>query len=196
LKKTGFKFKECKNRRSFLIEINDIVAQRATYLRRMKKKDELGSNKKLVYLDETWIHPTYTGGKCWQDSKTEGVMKNDSAYQQWIIVHAGSERGFVPEAYLILKSKTKSRDYHDEMNFENFSKWIKEMLLPNLPPNCLTVLDNVPYHSVQMSKPPTLLSKKKKQFRSGLRKGRCRVNDGKETKMKHFLTQLAPVVIQ
>jgi hypothetical protein len=73
----------------------------------MKKNDELGTNKKLVYLDETWIHQTYTVSKCWQYSRTEGVMKNDSAGQWWIIVHAGSERGFVPGAYLIFKSKTK-----------------------------------------------------------------------------------------
>jgi hypothetical protein len=75
----------------------------------MKKNYELGSSKKLVHLDETWIHPTYTVSKCWQDSRTEGVMKKDSAGQRWIIVHAGSERGFVPGAYLIFKSKTKKR---------------------------------------------------------------------------------------
>jgi hypothetical protein len=87
----------------------------------MKKNNELGSNKKLVgFSDETWIHPIYTVSKCWQDSKTEGVVKNDSAGQWWIIVHAGSERGFVPGAYLIFKSKTKSKDYHNEMNFKNF----------------------------------------------------------------------------
>jgi hypothetical protein len=143
---------------------------RATYLRRMKKNNELGSNKKLVvYLDEAWIHPTYTVSKCWQDSKTEGVMKNDSAGQQWIIVHADSERGFVPGAYLIFKSKTKSEDYHDEMKFKNFLRWVREMLLPNLPPNCLIVLDNALYHSMQMNKPLDFGIKKKKQFRSGLR---------------------------
>jgi hypothetical protein len=39
-------------------------------------------------------HPTYIVSECWQDSGTEGVMKNNSAGQWWIIVHAGSERGF------------------------------------------------------------------------------------------------------
>jgi hypothetical protein len=72
-------------------------------------------------------------------------MKNDSDGQRWIIVHACSERGFVPWAYLIFTSKTKSGDYHDEMNFKNFLKWVREMLLPNLPPNCLTVLHIFPY---------------------------------------------------
>ncbi|PSN33422.1 hypothetical protein C0J52_22593, partial [Blattella germanica] len=45
------------------------------------------------------------------------------------------------------------------INFQNFSKWVQEKLLPNLPPNCLIVLDIV-YHSVQTNKPPTLASRK------------------------------------
>ena len=160
LKAIGFKFKKCKNKR-FLMERTDIVAQRARYLRRMKKNDELGENKKLVvYLDETWIHPTYTVSKCWQSNGVEGVLKNNSAGQRWIIVHAGSEKGFVKGAFLIFKSKTKSGDYHDEMNFQNFSKWVEEKLLPNLPSNCLIVLDNATYHSVQINKAPTLASRK------------------------------------
>jgi hypothetical protein len=75
LKKIGFKFRKCKNEWSFLMEGNDIVAQRATYLRIMKKSDELGSNKKLVYVDRMWFHLTYTAGKHWQDSKTESVIQ-------------------------------------------------------------------------------------------------------------------------
>jgi hypothetical protein len=43
-------------------------------------------------------------------------MKNNSAGQRWIIVHAGSERGFVPGAHLILKSKKKSGDYTTKLN--------------------------------------------------------------------------------
>jgi hypothetical protein len=108
LKKIGFKSKKCKNRRSFLMERNDTVAQRATYLRRMKKNDEQVQTRNVLCI---WMKHGFTRHiqfiKCWQDSKTEGIMKNDSAGQWWIIVHAGSERGFVPGAYLIFKSKTK-----------------------------------------------------------------------------------------
>jgi hypothetical protein len=50
LKKIGFKFKKCKNKRSFLMERNDTESQRATYLRRMKKNDELGSNKNSMCI--------------------------------------------------------------------------------------------------------------------------------------------------
>jgi hypothetical protein len=59
-----------------------------------------------------------------------------------VLLSGGSERGFVPGAYLIFRSKTKSGNYHDEMNFENSSKWVGEMQIPNLPPNCLIMLEN------------------------------------------------------
>lgn len=39
-----------------------------------------------------------------------------------IIVHAGPEHGFVPNALLTFKSGTKSGDYHDEMNYMNYEK--------------------------------------------------------------------------
>lgn len=161
LKEMGFRFKKCKNKRKILMERNDIVAWRGRYLRRMKRNHDAGDKQKtVVYLDETWIHPTYTVSKCWQDNETSGVLKNDSAGQRWIIVHAGSEQGFIPGAYVIFKAKTKSGDYHDEMNFGNFSKWMQEKVIPNLPPNCLLVMDNAPYHSVQVNKAPTTASRK------------------------------------
>ena len=156
MKKLGYKFKKCKSNRYVLLERNDIVASRARYLRRMRNNEKLGDNKKPVtYLDETWIHPHYTVNKCWQSEKEFGVRKNDSAGQRYIIVHAGGRNGFIPGAKLVFKAKQKTGDYHDEMNFENFSKWAEERLIPNLPPNGIIIMDNAPYHSVLDNKPPT-----------------------------------------
>ncbi|KAJ4447026.1 hypothetical protein ANN_09014 [Periplaneta americana] len=42
----------------------------------------------------------------------------------------------------VYDSKSYSADYHDEMNSENYNKWLKERLLPNLPSECIVVLDN------------------------------------------------------
>lgn len=36
------------------------------------------------------------------------------------IVHAGLEAGFVPNVLAKFKSDSKSGDYHDDMNFENY----------------------------------------------------------------------------
>ncbi|CAH2088707.1 unnamed protein product [Euphydryas editha] len=109
----------------------------------------------VVFLDETYIHASYTVNKCWQ-IENEGVLKH--IYR--IIVHAGGEMGFIPNVLLIFKSKSKSGDYHDDMNKTNFMKWLQEKLIPNLPANSLVVMDNAPYHTVKLNKAPTLSSTK------------------------------------
>jgi hypothetical protein len=79
-----------------------------------------------------------------------------------IFVHAGGEMGFVPNALLIFKSgcKSKSSDYHDDMNAENYETWLKEKLIPNLPQNSVVVTDNASYHNVQLNRAPTSASRK------------------------------------
>nr|XP_021195243.2 uncharacterized protein LOC110379770 [Helicoverpa armigera] len=121
----------------------------------MKENNELGADKKPVtYLDETWINSHYIVRKCWQNSSDASVMKNTNPGQRWILVHAGGENGFVPGAELLYKCKSKTGDYHDEMDTINFVKWLNEKLLPNLPPNGIVVIDNAPYHSTQAEKVP------------------------------------------
>ena len=77
-----------------------------------------------------------------------------------IIVHAGSKDGSVNGAQLIFKSKSKSGDYHNDMNFDNFRICLENQLIPNLPPNSVVVLDNASYHSKQEDKCPTQATKK------------------------------------
>jgi hypothetical protein len=48
-------------------------------------------------------------------------------------------------------------------NVNYYSKWIKEQLIPSLRllnMKCVIVMDNAPYHSVKVDKPPTMSSKK------------------------------------
>lgn len=77
-------------------------------------------------MDEIWIHSHYTVAKCWQSSESTGVLKNTSAGPRWIIAHAGGEPGFVYRAFLISKAKTKTGDYHVQMNSDNFMKWLTQ----------------------------------------------------------------------
>ncbi|CAH2092047.1 unnamed protein product [Euphydryas editha] len=158
----GYRFKKCRQNRSVLLERPNIRSWRAKYLRAIRANDELGANKKpVIYLDETWIHAHYTVKKCWQgESSKEGVFKNDSPGRRWVLVHAGGETGFVEGASLLFKSKTKSGDYHDEMNGDNFKKWINEKLIPNLKEPSIIVMDNASYHSVQSERLPTMATKK------------------------------------
>lgn len=77
-----------------------------------------------------------------------------------MIVHAGSEVGFVPNALLLFKAGTKSGDFHDNMNYENYTKWLRSELIPNLPPNAVLVIDNASYHNKQYDPAPTSNAKK------------------------------------
>lgn len=61
-----------------------------------------------------------------------------------VIVHAGGE-GFVlckVNALLTFRAGTKSGDYHDNKNSENYERWLRAKLMPNLPPNSVVVVDN------------------------------------------------------
>jgi hypothetical protein len=55
----------------------------------------------------------------------------------------------------MFKSGTKSGDYHHEMNFDNYEKWLKMKLIPNLLPNSVLLVDNAAYHNAQLSPAPT-----------------------------------------
>lgn len=68
--------------------------------------------------------------------------------------------GFLEQCLLIFKSGSKSGDYHDDMNAENYGKWVMEKLIPNLPDNSVVVIDNAPYHNMQVNKAPASASKK------------------------------------
>ncbi|CAG4940862.1 unnamed protein product [Colias eurytheme] len=115
--------------------------------------------KDIIYLDESYIHSSYKVKKCWQSINTEGVTTEISKGKRWILVHAGSEKGFVPNALLIFSGLNKQEDYHSEMNRANFRKWVTEKLIPNIREPSIIVMDNAPYHSVVKNKCPTSANK-------------------------------------
>lgn len=101
-----------------------------------------------------------TGSKAWSDGTLKGLKKPISKGQRIVIIHAGSEIGFVPNALLLFKAGTKSGDFHDNMNYENYTKWLRSQLIPNLPPNAVLVVDNASYHNKQHDPAPSSNAKK------------------------------------
>ncbi|XP_030754704.1 uncharacterized protein LOC115881383 [Sitophilus oryzae] len=101
----------------------------------------------------------------WKGGVSQSVKPQDDGRfplsGRLIIVNAGSENGFVENACLIFKAGLATGDYHGQMNQENFTRWLTEKLLPNIPAKSVIVLDNAPYHSVQEDKTPTRSSLKK-----------------------------------
>lgn len=157
-----------RNRKSILIEREDIVRWRHDYLRTIKRYRT--ENRPIFYLDETWLNEGHTKEKIWVDNTVkskrhafiEGLstgLRNPSGKgRRLIILHAGSEEGFVNEALLVFEGK-KSGDYHEEMNGEVFESWFAEFL-EKLPDQAVIVMDNAPYHSRRTEKIPTSASKK------------------------------------
>lgn len=124
-----------------------VVQKRINFLREYKLNERSPFPFKPVVLDETWIYSKGAFRRSWQDGTTETVRKKSGEGVRYIVLHAGSDEGFVENASLIFKSGSKSGDYHDAMNSENFEKWFAEQLLPNLEEPSLIIMDNAPYHS-------------------------------------------------
>ncbi|KAJ8918507.1 hypothetical protein NQ315_015212 [Exocentrus adspersus] len=167
LKEINFRYVK-RNRKSILIERHDIVRWRLGYLNSIKEFRK--ENRPIYYLDETWVNEGHSKEKVWVDNSItsrldafiQGLstgLKNPSGKgKRLIVLHAGSENGFVNDALLLFEGK-KSGDYHEEMNANVFENWFSEFL-KKLPDNSVIVMDNASYHSRKVEKVPTQSSKK------------------------------------
>ena len=120
----------------------------------------------VVFLDETWANAYYGHRKTWVEtdkptgSTKGGIKKPSGKGNRLIILHAGSEKGWVNGAELVFQSKKSTGDYHDEMTGEHFEEWFHNTLLPKLPPSSIIVMDNASYHSRHIERVPTMNSRK------------------------------------
>ena len=79
-------------------------------------------------------------------------LKNPSGKgKRLIILHIGSDNGFLDGGLLIFESK-QTNDYHEEMNGEVFKEWFEGILSKLVPQN--VIMDNAPYHSFRLYKRP------------------------------------------
>lgn len=158
-----------KNRNSALLEREDLITWRRTFL--TKIKHYRAQNRPIYYLDETWVNAGETHSRSWLDTTvksshdaflkglTTGQKEPSGKGKRLIVLHIGSSDGFVPGGLLCFESKTKSTDYHDEMNGDTFYEWFVR-ILPLLKENAIIVMDNASYHSVKKDKIPTMSCKK------------------------------------
>lgn len=170
-KDLGFQYVRGK-RRSMLIDREEVILWRRRYLRDIRKYRNEG--KKIYYTDETWMTPVAPKAQT-EDSMTKSseqpddetslensVTKNSEQAGDatcpktpaakecpYILVHAGSETGFVIGALNLFRAMENSLEYHGDMDGPYYETWFKTKLLPKLEPDSVIVLDNAPYHSVQ-----------------------------------------------
>ena len=158
-----------RNRKSILMERDDIVIWRRKYLNAIKQYRR--ESRPIYYLDETWVNQGHTKRKVWLDNNiknrrqafNEGLstgLKNPTGKgKRLIILHVGSEKGFVDGGLLLFESKNTA-DYHQEMKATVFEEWFNN-LLKKLPENAVIIMDNASYHSRKLEKLPSTSSKKK-----------------------------------
>lgn len=154
IKKIGFRYMRIPGGRQILMEREDVVASRCRFLRVLDNNRNSSSPRSEVYIDETWVNQKELLG-------TNGPKLKTGKEGQFIIVHAGGEKGFVPGGLLMFKPRTTNKE-HDRnvMTPECFQTWFNEQLLPNIPDNSLIIIDNASCHSRVANKVPNRSMKK------------------------------------
>lgn len=137
---------------SALVEKDEIILWRRRYLTDIRKYREEGRH--IYYLDETLVN----AGDCTSKTWVHKTIKSPGKGKRLIVLHIGSEDGFVPGGLLCFESK-KTTDYHEEMNGDVFNNWVANVL-PLLKDNCVIVMDNAPYHSMKKEKIPNTSTRK------------------------------------
>ncbi|XP_050508988.1 uncharacterized protein LOC126886178 [Diabrotica virgifera virgifera] len=148
LKHLGFRYKKTNNRQ-VLCELSNVVSKRWHFLRKFMNNKTSDSPRQVVFLDETWIFAKGNMSKSsWQDGTTKCYSSNRSSNgKRYIILHAGNDEGFIPDASLIFSSTKNTGDYHGNMDANIFEEWFEENLLKKLERPSIIVLDNASYHS-------------------------------------------------
>jgi transposase len=167
LREMNFRWEKV-NRKSLLIEKDEIICWRRNYLRSIR--DFRKENRKIYYLDETWLNEGYTVGKMWHDKNitssrqaylnglSVGIKPPSGKGKRLIITHIGSRDGFLKEGLLAFES-VRTGDYHEDMNADVFEDYFSQMI-NFIPPGSVIVLDNAPYHSRRDEQLPTTAWKK------------------------------------
>lgn len=86
------------------MESQDIRLKRIKYLNQLAKYKQEG--RPIIFTDETYINSSHTQTHAWEDDTELGLKKPISKGRRLIIVHAGCESGFIPNALLIFRSGT------------------------------------------------------------------------------------------
>ena len=164
----GFRFKKL-NKKPVLMESVSIAASRNEFLRKIRSLRSEGYT--FFYTDETWCGQNHTMSYAWQEKVVEALNLDFTSYDHYrgalqevngwrggfktptgagkrvIILHIGSEDGFLPGGELCFIGKKGTSDYHNEMNSKHFQEWFRRTL-SILPQKSAIVIDQAPYHTM------------------------------------------------
>lgn len=140
------------------MESRSVTYQRFVFLKKITQFCAEG--RPIVYKDESYIDPSHVSKKGQSDDSNTGKAAPINKEKCLIMLHAGGEMAFIEGCLTMLEAQHKPGDYHDNTNHNMYMKWLTEKLIPNLPVNSVVVIDNSPYHNVQLDKCPNSNNKK------------------------------------
>ena len=194
LDRWGFTFGKGVRTQRFKEKDHIIVARKRYIRRKLANRNGEGTIRPEVYLDESYINKNHSNDFVWYfDDDGPWIQKPTGKGERIIVVNAITKNGWVPRAKLTFKSTKKTGDYHGQMNQELFTKWFREMLLPNIPEGSLIIMDNATYHNIlSVHSAPTPKCKKEK-IRFWLEKNGIPVRDDcLKAEMVEMLNKMAP----
>lgn len=111
-----------------------------------------------------------------------GISTHPSgAGRRIIMIHVGSEDGFLEGAGRIFIAKKDSADYHNAMNKLHFNEWVKDVL-DLMPYHSVLVLDQAKYHKEVTSETQNPTAKwNKAKIIEWLRRRNCELPEGVES---------------
>ncbi|GJQ79682.1 hypothetical protein Trydic_g20622 [Trypoxylus dichotomus] len=157
LLKLGYSWRNIADHRKVLMEKYEIRQLRCAYIRQINNYRTEG--RPIIYIDETYIDARHTIPFEWVTESEKDKKCPTSKGKRLVVMHAGSDEGFLNGALLIFKSGQKGdNNHHDDMNFDNYKRWLETLLIPNLPAHSVLVIDNASHHNVLSVKHPTFTS--------------------------------------
>lgn len=154
---------------NILTESEELLIWRHNYIHDIRKYREEG--RSIYYIDEMCLNV----GDCInqlridktvltiQDAFNKGQStkaKNPTGEgQRLVVLHIGSDEGFLDGGLLCFSPKKKTSNEHDEITGDAFHEWF-EPIISRLNPNSVIVMDNAPCHLIKSENIPTSQSKK------------------------------------
>ena len=101
--------------------------------------------------------------------------------------------GFLSNTNLVYKANTSTGDYHGQMNSAIFERWAWEKLILNLSPKSVLIIDNAPYHPIQLNKPPNS-SQREEEIMDWLARNISFCSSSKKIELLDIVKQNSPIV--
>ena len=185
-------------RTQHLKEKDHVIVARQRYLRAIRSNRSTSKEGATihpeVYIDESYVNKNHSTDFTWYvEEDGPWIQKPTGKGERLIIMNAITKDGWVPGAKNVFKSTRKTGDYHGQMNAEQFQRWFSEMLLPNIPPNSIIVMDNASYHKALTEDSAPISTSSKEKIRNWLEKNDipCR-DDCLKVELITMLNKLAP----